>query len=139
VLLSEIEDATDKEVKIVDIILAAKLGRTRKDAQVDTCAVFAAALYDVLSSQNIPCKLFSAENNGLGKWAHAAVKVGNRYYDSMGEFSASIYRARAKVHPKVTLDITYKPDRRTNCYEPEFDELHAFYVKMLNNAIKLGR
>jgi len=32
------------------------------------------------------------------------------------------------------VDITYKPDARDECYEPEFDELHAFYLKMLNKA-----
>jgi hypothetical protein len=53
----------------------------------------------------------------------------------MGEFSTSIYRARAKIHPAVTLDITYQPDSRVECYEPEFDELHAFYAKMLNKAM----
>jgi hypothetical protein len=32
-------------------IRMAKLGRSRNDAQEDTCAVFAAALFDVLSAQ----------------------------------------------------------------------------------------
>lgn len=117
------------------IIQAAKLGRARKDAQVDTCAVFAAALYDVLSAHRIPCQIVAAVKKWFGSWAHAVVEVDGRYYDSMGEFSTDIYRARAKVHPKVTLDIEYQPDFRSECYEPEFDELHAFYVRMLNKAI----
>lgn len=117
------------------IIGAAKLGRSRKDAQEDTCAVFAAALYDVLSAQAIPCQMATAVKKGLGAWAHAVVEVAGCYYDSMGEFSTGIYRARSKIHPKVTLDISYQPDCRSECYEPEFDELHAFYVKMLNKAM----
>jgi hypothetical protein len=72
---------------------------------------------------------------GLGSWAHAVVEVAGRYYDSMGEFSADLYRARARIHPKVTVSIDYRPDCREDCYEPEFDEMHAFYVKMLNKTI----
>ncbi|TXT27861.1 MAG: hypothetical protein FD131_3543 [Rhodocyclaceae bacterium] len=122
---------------ITAIIQAAKLGRARNDAQVDTCAVFAAALYDVLSTQEIPCQMIAAVKKGLGAWAHAVVEVGGRYYDSMGEFSTGIYRARAKIHPKVDLEIEYRPDYRSECYESEFDELHAFYVKMLKNAMRV--
>lgn len=117
------------------IIQAAKLGRSRKDAQEDTCGVFAAALYDALSAQGISCQMVTAVKKGLGAWAHAVVEVAGRHYDSMGEFSVSIYRDRAKIHPKVTLDILYQPDSRSECYEPEFDELRAFYIKMLNKAM----
>lgn len=117
------------------IIKAAKLGRTRKDAQEDTCAVFAAALYDVLSTQGITCQMVAAVKKGIGSWAHAVVEVGGRYYDSMGEFSTDIYRSRSRIHPKVTVDIAYQPDRREDCYESELDELHAFYVKMLNKTM----
>lgn len=116
------------------IIKAAKLGRTRKDAQEETCSVFAAALYDALSARGITCKLVTAVKSGFGGWAHSLVEVAGRYYDSMGEFSTTIYRARAKIHPTVTLDITYQPDFRIDCYEPEYDELHAFYLQMLNKA-----
>lgn len=120
---------------ISTIIQAAKLGRSRKDAQEDTCAVFAAALYDVLLAQGVSCRMVTAVPKGVGAWAHAVVEVAGHYYDSMGEFSTSIYRTRAKIHPKVTLDISYQSDCRSECYEPEFDELHAFYVKMLNKAL----
>lgn len=117
------------------IIKAAKLGRERKDAQVDTCAVFAAALYDVLSPLGIQCRMVTVVPNGLSKWAHAVVEVAGRYYDSMGEFSADIYRVRARVHPTVQFDFDYQADSRSECYEPEFDELHAFFVKALNKAM----
>lgn len=93
------------------IITAAKLGRARKDAQEDTCDVFAAALFDVLSAHGIDCQMFIAEKKGFGSWAHAVVKVAGRYYDSMGEFSAEIYRARAKIHPSVKLEIVYRGDK----------------------------
>lgn len=117
------------------IIKAAKLGRERKDAQVGTCTVFAAALYDVLSAQGIQCEMVTVVPKGLGAWAHAVVAVDGRYYDSMGEFSADIYRARAKIHPKVRFEIDYRADTRFECYEPEFDELHAFLVKVLNKTL----
>lgn len=116
------------------IIQTAKLGRTRKDAQEDTCSVFAAALYDLLSSRGIPCEMVTVVKNGLGSWAHAVVEVNERLYDSLGEFSTDIYRARAKIHPSVKLDITYKPDVRDECFEPEFHEMYAFYFKMLSKA-----
>lgn len=58
-----------------------------------------------------------------------------RYYDSKGEFSTSIYRARAKIDPKVSFEIDYQPDLRSECYEPEFEELYAFYFRALKKAI----
>ncbi len=122
-------------MNIDTIIKEAKLGSARKDAQVDTCAVFAAALYDVLSAQGIACQMVVVVKAGLGAWAHSVVEVAGRYYDSMGEFSTDIYRARARIHPKVELDIRYSPDSRHDCYESDFDEMHTFYVKMLHKAL----
>lgn len=117
------------------IIKAAKLGRERKEAQIGTCAVFAAALYDVLSAQGIQCQMMTVVPIGLSKWAHAVVEVAGRYFDSMGEFSTDIYRARAKIRPTVTFELDYRDDSRVECYEPEFDELHAFFIKALNKAL----
>lgn len=111
------------------------MGRARKDAQEDTCAVFAAALYDVLSEQGITCQIVTAVKQGFGSWAHSIVEVDGCYYDSMGEFSTGIYRVRARIHPKVGLDIHYQLDSRHDCYEPEFDEMYIFFVKMLNKAL----
>lgn len=118
------------------IIKAAKLGRERKDAQVDTCTVFAAALYDVLSARGVQCELATVVPKGLRTWAHAVVAVAGRYYDSMGEFSADIYRTRARIHPKVQFELDYRTDTRCECYEPEFEELHAFFVRALNKALR---
>lgn len=120
---------------IVAIIKAAILGRERKDAQVDTCTVFAAALYDVLSGHGIHCQMATVVPHGLSRWAHAVVEVAGRYYDSMGEFSAGIYRTRAKIHPSVTFEFDYRPDSRHDCYDPDFSELHAFFVKALDKAL----
>lgn len=117
------------------IIKAAKLGRERKDAQVDTCAVFAAALYDVLSAQGIQCQMVTVVPRGLCKWAHAVVQVADRYYDSMGEFSADIYRARSRIHSTVMFEFDYRADSRCECYEPEFDELYAFFLKALRASV----
>lgn len=115
------------------MIKSAKLGASRKDAQVDTCSVFAAALYDVLTTQGIPCQMITATQKGI--WAHSVVEAAGRYFDSLGEFSATIYRARRKIHPKVAINIEYQIDHRPDCYEPEFDELYAFYAMALNKAV----
>lgn len=117
------------------IIQAAKLGRSRKDAQVDACTVFAAALYDVLWEHGIPCRMVTALNQQGPAWAHEVVEVAGRYYDSLGEFSTAIYHVRAKMHPSVSLDIVYRKDVRSDCYDPEFEEMHAFFVKMLDKAL----
>ena len=118
------------------IIKVAKLGRERKDAQVDTCTVFAAALFDVLVAQGIQCQMACAVNKVGNGWAHSVVKVDGRYYDSMGEFSTVIYRTRAKIHPSVSVTIQYRKDSRIDCYDPEFDELYIFYVKALKKAMR---
>jgi hypothetical protein len=117
------------------IILTAKLGKSRKDAQEDTCTVFAAALYDVLIKCGISCKMVTAIKSGMNAWAHSVVDVDGKYYDSRGKFSIESYRSLAKINPKVVLDIKFQPDSRSECYEPDFDELYDFYVKMLNRAI----
>lgn len=119
------------------IIQAAKLGRCRKEAQVDTCTVFAAALYDVLLEQGVTCQMVTAVNKNGRAWAHAVVEIAGRYYDSLGEFSTGIYRARSKIHPSVALDIEYQRDVRSDCYESEFDEMYAFYVNALKKAMRL--
>jgi hypothetical protein len=126
---------TNYQMDINLIIQSAKLGRSRKDAQIDTCSVFAAALYDVLSSHNIPCQMVTA-SNPAERWYHSLVEVSGQYFDSIGEFSTDIYRKRAKVHPTVKLNITYKKDFREECYEPEFKELYNFYAKELKKSIQ---
>lgn len=117
------------------IIHAAKLGRERKAAQEDTCTVFAAALYDVLSARGIPCRMVTVVPKGINAWAHAVVEAAGRYYDSLGEFSADIYRVRAKIHPTVAFHFEYLADTRSECYDPEFADLHGFFLKMLNKAL----
>jgi hypothetical protein len=121
-------------------IAAAKIGRTRKDAQEDTCAVFAAALYDVLKARGIACRMYVAapEARSMMMWYHSVVRAGGDYYDSMGVFSAEIYRARAKIHPIVKMPINFRPDRRADCFEDEFTDLHRFYSEALGKAVDLA-
>lgn len=126
---------TPHSLDIASLIQTAKLGRTRKDAQIDCCAVFAAALYDVLTAHGISCQMVCAVNKGGPAWAHSVVEVDGRLYDSMGEFSAEIYRKRAKIHPTVPVTIAYSPDFREDCFESDFVEMHAFYLKMLTKAL----
>jgi hypothetical protein len=118
------------------IIQVAKLGLARKDAQVDTCSVFAAALYDVLTSQGVACQIVTAVKDRPCAWAHSVVEVAGRYYDSMGEFSTEIYRTRARIYPMVDVDIQYRADSRHDCYESDFEEMYIFYVKMLDKAMR---
>lgn len=122
-------------IQINDLIKRAKLGRTRKEAQIDTCTVFAAALYDFLQSQEIPCSMACVQSATLGEhWAHLLVEVDGKFYDSMGEFSAETYRARAKIHPSVTVRLKFTKDFREDCYEPDFHELYLFYLKKIQKA-----
>lgn len=121
-------------MNIEQIIVSAKLGSARKDAQVDTCTAFAAALYDLLTSQGQCCQLVTAVKHGINGWAHAIVQADGRYYDSMGEFSVEIYRKRARVHPTVQLHIEFVPDSREGCYEEEFEGIYEFYQQMLSKT-----
>lgn len=121
--------------QIDNLIKRAKLGRTRKEAQIDTCTVFAAALYDFLQSQKIPCSMAYVQSATYGEhWAHVLVEVDGKFYDSMGEFSTEIYRIRAKIHPTVTVRLKFRKYFREDCYEPEFHELYLFYLKKIQKA-----
>lgn len=129
----EVEPALDLD----GVIRNAKLGRTRKDAQEDTCAVFAAALFDLLTERGVACRMVTVAGgfSPLTRWYHAVVEVGDVHYDSMGEFSEDIWRRRAKIHPRVTTSLTYRQDVREDCYEEEFEEMHRFYLKALRSSL----
>jgi hypothetical protein len=120
---------------VIDALIKhAKLGRERKYAQVETCSVFAAALYDVLVENGIACTIVTAVQRKPVSWAHSVVQVEGKLFDSMGEFSTDIYRERARIHPSVTLEIEYVSDVRNQCYESDYDELHRFFVKRLSKS-----
>lgn len=120
---------------VIDALIKhAKLGRERKYAQVETCSVFAAALYDVLVENGIACTIVTAVQRKPVSWAHSVVQVEGKLFDSMGEFSTDIYRERARIHPSVTLEIEYVSDVRNQCYESDYDELHRFLVKRLSKS-----
>jgi len=120
---------------VIDALIKhAKLGRERKYAQVETCSVFAAALYDVLVENGIAGTIVTAVQREPVRWAHSVVQVEGKFFDSMGEFSTDIYRERARIHPSVTLEIEYVSDVRNQCYESDYDELHRFFVKRLSKS-----
>lgn len=128
-------NTTDVLPLVASAILSAKIGRERKEAQIETCTVFAAALYDVLSEQGLPCRLMTASCKGISPWAHSVVELDGHYFDSMGEFSLDIYRQRAKIHPSVALVVEYTPDTREDCFDEEdFTGLHEFLVGALRKA-----
>lgn len=128
------------KIDIAGLIKSAKLGGARRDAQKETCAVFAAALYDVLSEEKIPCEMVTVACGVLRRpaWYHAIVEANGQNYDSMGEFSEEIWRKRAKIHPTVSLTFSYLPDTRGDCYEDEFSELHTFFIGKLKQALIEG-
>ncbi|MBY3155199.1 hypothetical protein HFO56_23030 [Rhizobium laguerreae] len=105
-------------MNIVELIKTAKIGGERKDAQVDTCAAFAAALYDVLAENGFSPSLVTAFYRGATvarTWYHQVVEVDGRMYDSLGEFSTEIMRARLKVRPTSTYELKYAPESRDGC------------------------
>jgi hypothetical protein len=125
---------------IVELIKTAKIGRERKDAQVDTCAAFGAALYDVLAENGFSPSLVTACYRGVSvdrTWYHQVVEVEGKMYDSLGEFSTDIVRARLKIHPKVDYQLAYTPERREGCYDDDdFQLVYEFLLKELRKAAK---
>lgn len=128
-------------MNVDQIIKIAKLGSERKAAQIDTCTVFAAALFDFLKSQNQPCAMKTATfylvPGSRPEWHHAVVEHNGRLYDSMGAFSHEAVRARAKIHSKCSSRLDIRDDVRADCYEEEFEELYLFFSKKLRNADKI--
>ncbi|WP_212684587.1 hypothetical protein [Thalassospira xiamenensis] len=129
------------DIDVESIIRAAKLGRSRKDAQVDTCSAFAAALYDVLMRNGVEAQVITASAtwaHGAQSWAHSLVKVGSKYYDSLGEFSEEIWRKRNRIHATVESDVRYSAEPREDCFDEEHSDFHASYYKALESSISLN-
>jgi hypothetical protein len=125
---------------IVELIKTAKIGRERRDAQIDTCSPFAAALYDVLAEDGLDVNLFTVGYRGVSidnTWYHLVVEHAGTYYDSLGEFSVDIMRKRLKIHPLVEYKLTFTPERRSGCYEEEdFGVLYDFLVHEFRKAAR---
>lgn len=122
------------------LIKTAKIGRERKDAQVDTCAVFAAALYDVLMENGYSPSLRTAAHKSTtpeNNWYHLVVEVDGKMYDSMGEFSTDIILKRLKINPKREYEIKYIPEPREECFDAEdYGILYDFLFQQITNAFK---
>nr|WP_250808173.1 hypothetical protein [Neorhizobium tomejilense] len=125
---------------IVELIKTAKIGRERKEAQIDTCAPFAAALYDVLLENGFSPSLVTVGYRAGGlrnTWYHSVVKCDDVMYDSLGEFSTEIIRARLRIHPSVMYELTFTPDYREGCYDEEdYSVLYEFLVDELRKSAK---
>lgn len=125
---------------IAELIKTAKIGRERKDAQVDTCAPFAAALYDVLNENGLSPRMVCVGYRGAtadSSWYHAVVSVNGVMYDSLGEFSEDIHKARNKIGPKSGYKLTFQRDTRNGCYDEEdYGVLYEFLVKELRKAAR---
>ena len=128
----------DRPDWIEAMILQAKLGRARRDAQVDCCSAFAAALFDVLQARGIDCRMACVTlGSDVGTpAAHALVAVGDRYYDSMGQFTHEIWRRRARIHPLVKTTAVFSADQRDDSFEPDLAELHTWYLRVLTKAMQ---
>ncbi|MCS4088577.1 hypothetical protein [Rhizobium sp. BK176] len=125
---------------IAELIKSAKIGRERKDAQIDSCSAFAAALYDVLEENGYSPSLVNASYRGATierTWHHLVVEVDGTMYDSLGEFSTEIMRARSKIHPTVSYELKYSPEIRDDCYdEDDFGGVYEFLVKEFRKTAK---
>lgn len=119
------------------VIGGAKIGSERKAAQEDTCGPFAAALFDVLNENAVRCCIFTASLllSGRPYNHHAVVKVGAKFYDSLGEFTEERVRKQSKFHKGVSLTIEFKEDHRDCCYDPELEVLHQFLLEALRKSI----
>lgn len=120
-------------------ISQAKLGSARKDAQIDACEPFAAALFDVLTSAGIDatvfCATFHLSHTNSPLWAHAVVRSGGRFYDSMGLFDHDTVRARQRIHKTVQTELRFTEDVR-DFDARDWAEMHAFCLKKLSAALK---
>ncbi len=127
------------EYDIARIIKEAKLGGARKDAQIDACEPFAAALFDALTAVGVQVEVFCAsfyvEGARSPKWAHAVVQSGGVFYDSMGVFNHEIIRARQRTHKNVKTELRFEPDVR-EFDERDWTEMHAFCLKKLAKSVK---
>lgn len=123
---------------IVELIKTAKIGRERKDAQVDSCSAFAAALFDVLEENGFSPSLVTANYRGATSettWYHLVVEIDGTMYDSFGEFSTDIMRKRVKAIS--TYELRYTPETREDCYdEDDFGGVYEFLVKEFRKTAK---
>jgi len=121
------------------VILNAKLGSARKDAQEDTCLVFAVALRAVLEKHDVMSSIYTATywigNSSRSEWSHSVIEFNERHYDSMGEFSVDIHRHRSKIHPNVKSRITYELETGIDLIDDEFIDLYAFYIEKLEKSL----
>lgn len=127
------------EYDIARIIKEAKLGGARKDAQIDACEPFAAALFDALNAAGIETKVFCATFFIVGspspEWAHAIVQVGGVFYDSLGVFNHEVVRARLRIHKNVQTRLQIEPDVR-DFDARDWSEMHAFCLKKIEKSVK---
>ncbi|MCZ7861428.1 hypothetical protein O9X98_08460 [Agrobacterium salinitolerans] len=127
-------------MNIIELIKTAKIGRERKEAQIETCAPFAAALYDVLFENGFDVNLFVAGYRGAtvdSTWYHLVVEHDGVYYDSLGEFSTEIMRTRLKVRPSTQWELTFTPEPRPGCYEEEdYEMLYDFLLDEFRKAAR---
>jgi hypothetical protein len=123
---------------ISNLILNADLGHEREDAQIDTCAAFGAALFDVLKSNGEAPSLYTVthrDENPDWAWCHVVVRVGDTYYDSLGEFSDDIIRKRLGIEENEDYELIYEPDRREGCYDQlDFQLVYEFLLIELTIA-----
>jgi hypothetical protein len=117
-----------------DIIMNAKIGEMRKDAQIETCTVFAAALGDLLKNRKIEhtylCVSPKTPHSSL-MWYHTVIGFAGKMFDSYGLFNADILKKRQKL--KIDLDLLVKNDVREDVDE-EFSKLYIFFVKKLEKS-----
>ncbi|GBQ85493.1 hypothetical protein AA14337_3085 [Acetobacter malorum DSM 14337] len=131
------------------LILNAALGSSRKDAQIDTCTVFSAALYDVLRAARLRPEVYDAtlyqvttygkggsQTNTKTLFVHSVLRIRGKYYDSLGLFNEEIVRGRMKVHKNVQSRLDFQKSVR-DYDEMDYSELHAFLRKALQKQLSI--
>ncbi|AQT06557.1 hypothetical protein [Acetobacter persici] len=138
-----------KTMDFHSLIKNAALGSSRKDAQIDTCTVFSAALYDVLRGAGLRPEVYDATLHqvttyGKGEsrtniqtlFVHSVLKIRGKYYDSLGLFNEEIVRGRMKLHKNIQSRLDFKKSVR-DYDEKDYSELHAFLRKALQKRLSI--
>lgn len=120
-----------------NIIISAKLGRERKGAQVETCAVFSSALHHVLAAHGMESQCYSTTPaDHLADWSHGLVMFDGSYFDSMGRFSDQILASRMRPKTKYVQRLKYEADLPDfNETDSDYGELFTFFVERLTMSL----
>jgi hypothetical protein len=121
-----------------NLILNAKLGSARKDAQIDSCGPFAAALHDILKMNGMRSSIWSAEMHweyfSKPEWGHYVVRYIGIAYDSLGFFDKKIICKREKI--KSNFCLVMRRMSRQGIFEDDEINMYNFFYSALAKQMK---